>query len=89
MHVARAEKGELAYAGRIEHGLDATAVAQLEVILRPMVIERTHKKDGGYAVKPGVLIEISHRGITAGGVMRHPRFVRVRNDLAPAKGKWR
>jgi hypothetical protein len=36
-------------------------------------------------VNPGVLVDISHRGIIAGGIMRYPRFVRLRADLAPAK----
>ena len=41
----------------------------------------------GTDVMPGVLVDISHRGLTTGGVMRHSRFVRLRVDLVPAKDK--
>jgi bifunctional non-homologous end joining protein LigD len=83
LHVARAEKGELSYAGRVEHGLTDGDVDQLEPLLRPRMISYSPlmKKGKGMPVIPGVLVDISHRGVTAGGVMRHPRFVRLRDDL--------
>lgn len=83
LHVARAEKGELSYAGRVEHGLTNGDVDQLEAVLRPRMISASPlvKKVKAMSVMPGVLVDISHRGVTASGVMRHPRFVRLREDL--------
>ncbi len=40
-------------------------------------------------VVPQVVIEVAYREITPDGVLRHPSFVRVRQDLSPLNVTWR
>lgn len=85
LYVARGEKGELVYARRVEHGLTSRDIDHFNPLLRTRIISQRPllPRRRGIAVMPGVLVDISHRGVTEGGVIRHPRFVRLRDDLRP------
>lgn len=88
LYLARARAGELAYAGKVENGLGPVAVKHLEAALRPLVtkspsIDVDDGRRGATWVTPRVLVEISSPNLGAGGRLRHPKFVRLRDDLSP------
>jgi bifunctional non-homologous end joining protein LigD len=87
LHLARAEAGQLVHAGKVDKGLTADDLKQLEEKLRLLVIPRSPidgaAERGATWVTPQVLVDICYPNLTAVGRQRHPKFVRVRDDLKP------
>jgi len=83
--------GELAYAGRVGAGFSDKFLAEFRK--RLAAIERkspTVKLPQGLSargvhwVKPEIVVEVSFADWTADGILRHSRFVGVRDDKPPA-----
>ncbi|MCK1343658.1 bifunctional non-homologous end joining protein LigD [Bradyrhizobium sp. GM2.2] len=79
-------KGEdLVYAGKVDHGFDKLAEAELRKQLTPLIRKTqpyakrvAHK---GIWVEPKLLAEVEYRGKSAEGKVRHPFFKGLREDL--------
>jgi bifunctional non-homologous end joining protein LigD len=87
IYLGRAQEGELVYAGKLERGISGddqrTLLAQLKplrVRTRPMRAAR-RKFPKARWVKPQLLVDAEFRGKTADGLLRHPSFKGVRQDL--------
>jgi bifunctional non-homologous end joining protein LigD len=87
IYLGRAQDGELVYAGKLERGIsgeDKDALLErltpLRVRTRPMQAAR-RKFPKARWVKPRLLVEAEFRGKTADGLLRHPSFKGVREDL--------
>jgi bifunctional non-homologous end joining protein LigD len=87
LYLGRAQEGELVYAGKLERGISGEdertllrRLARLRVRARPMRAAR-RKFPKARWVKPRVLVEAEFRGKTADGLLRHPSFKGVREDL--------
>jgi bifunctional non-homologous end joining protein LigD len=87
IYLGRAQDGELVYAGKLERGISSddkrtllTRLTPLRVRARPMRAAR-RKFPKARWVKPRVLVDAEFRGKTADGLLRHPSFKGVREDL--------
>ncbi len=87
IYLGRAQGGELVYAGKLERGMSSddkrTLLARLNplrVRTRPMRAAR-RKFPKARWVKPRLLVEAEFRGTTAEGLLRHPSFKGVRENL--------
>jgi bifunctional non-homologous end joining protein LigD len=85
IYLARRKGGELLYAGKVDHGFDATSAKDLQARLKPLIRKTqpftkriTHK---GVWVEPSMLAEIEYRAKSAEGKVRHPFFKGLREDL--------
>jgi bifunctional non-homologous end joining protein LigD len=86
IYLGRNEKGELVYAGKLEAGFseeDKKAILErlrpLQVKQQPIAAPRKFPK--ARWVKPAVLIDAEFRGKTGDGLLRHPSYHGVREDL--------
>lgn len=82
------DDGELVYSGRVGSGFTEKELAAVEAVLR----EREEKKSPAkgapkgadhHWVPPGVVVEVRYREWTDEGLLRHPVFVRFRDDKRP------
>jgi bifunctional non-homologous end joining protein LigD len=87
IYLGRAQDGELVYAGKLERGISSddkrallNRLAPLRVRARPMRSAR-RKFPKARWVKPRLLVDAEFRGKTADGLLRHPSFKGVREDL--------
>jgi bifunctional non-homologous end joining protein LigD len=85
LYVGRRKGKELVYAGKVDHGFDKAAAADLRKRLEPLVRKTqpyskrvAHK---GIWVEPKLLAEIEYRAKSAEGKVRHPVFKGLREDL--------
>jgi len=81
--------GELVYAGNVGTGLDARSIATLLPRLagttRPAPAFRGEPPGPARMnafVEPGLVAEVRYSDVTEAGVLRHPVFVRLRDDKA-------
>lgn len=86
LYLARAREDELRYAGKVERGFSDAAVREIRKRLDPLVQKRsplTEKisKPKARWVKPKLLAEVEYRTLTEEGLMRHPSFKGLRDDL--------
>ena len=86
--VAVAEGGKLVYAGRVGTGFDASTRHRLSEGLRPSIreeaaIEMAPRVKGARWVEPLLVCECAFTEWTREGSMRHPRFLRIRDDKGP------
>lgn len=76
--------------GSVGSGLDGETIDFLLERLRPLEVEkavvvrgRLTAKRGRHFTKPEVVVSVRYTGITGDGLMRHPVFRGVREDLRP------
>jgi bifunctional non-homologous end joining protein LigD len=87
LYLAREEGGKLRYAGKLETGFSASDNKLLLARLKPLRTPRPHmtatraKFPKAKWVRPAVLVDAEYRGTTGDGLLRHPSFKGVREDL--------
>lgn len=76
LYLGRRRGKDLLYAGKVDHGFDATSAKELQAKLKPLVRETqpytkriAHR---GIWVEPELLAEIEYRAKSAEGKVRHP-----------------
>lgn len=77
--------GTLVYAGRVCSGLTMKLCDQLETVLQQSPSRKplsTHAE--ALWVEPTLVAEVSYYEVTQQGKLRHPVFVRLRDDVDPA-----
>jgi bifunctional non-homologous end joining protein LigD len=84
VYVARRQGKDLVYAGKVDHGFDATSAKDLQARLKPL-IRPTHpytKKIAhkGVWVEPSLLAEVEYRAKSAEGKVRHPVYKGLREE---------
>ncbi len=99
LHLAHAHEGAFVYAGRVGTGFSAAQLEALGERLRGL--PASEPPQGAEAagsgrhrwVSPQFVAEVKYKEVTAAGVLRHPSFLRLRDDkppedcLAPTTGK--
>jgi len=89
LHVASYLDGRLTYAGRVGSGFDArqltTIAAQLDELRRddPPCTGPLPKGAKHYWVEPRLVCEVRFKEWTGDGLLRHPVFLRFRDDKKP------
>ncbi|MEE8105332.1 MAG: DNA ligase D [Planctomycetota bacterium] len=89
LHLAAYDGGELAYAGRVGTGFREQQLDELRQRLDPLEIESAPcggavpKTRGHHWVRPELCCEVRFKERTADGMLRHPSFLRVRDDKQP------
>jgi bifunctional non-homologous end joining protein LigD len=86
--VAVAEGGKLVYAGRVGTGFDTRTRRKLAEQLRPSVrpeagVEMAPRVKDARWVEPRLVCECAFAEWTREASMRHPRFIRLRDDKTP------
>jgi bifunctional non-homologous end joining protein LigD len=86
--VAVAEGGKLVYAGRVGTGFDTRTRRKLAEQLRPSVrpepfVEMAPRVKNARWVEPRLVCECAFTEWTREASMRHPRFIRLREDKTP------
>jgi bifunctional non-homologous end joining protein LigD len=77
--------GTLVYVGRVSSGLTMKLCDQLETVLQQSPSGKplsTHAE--ALWVEPTLVAEVSYYEVTQQGKLRHPVFVRLRDDVDPA-----
>jgi bifunctional non-homologous end joining protein LigD len=87
IYLAKAEGGDLVYAGKLERGFDDKKEKELLAELRPITTtKKPMKSSRGFPkarwVKPQVMVEAEFRGKTGEGLLRHPSYKGIRRDIA-------
>ena len=88
LHLAQYADGELVYAGRVGTGFDTKQLldirAQLDSLRRPRApCSRAPDGDEHVWVDPELVCEVRYREWTAEALLRHPAFLRFRDDKDP------
>jgi bifunctional non-homologous end joining protein LigD len=85
LFMGRRKGQDLVYAGKIDHGFDATSAKDLQARLKPLIRKQqpyakkiAHR---GVWVEPSLLAEVEYRAKSAEGKVRHPVFKGIREDL--------
>jgi bifunctional non-homologous end joining protein LigD len=86
VYLGRNDEGELAYGGKVEQGFSEedkknllTRLQPLRVKKQPIAAPRSFPK--ARWVRPEVLVDVEFRGRTGEGLLRHPLYQGVREDL--------
>jgi bifunctional non-homologous end joining protein LigD len=89
LHVAAwdGDAGQLVYTGRVGTGFSEQQLAELSEALeasvrgdRPCGGPEPLSKSGNVWVEPEIVVEVRYKEITGEGMLRHPVFLRVRDD---------
>src|ERR1700712_5349368 len=86
LYLAREAKGQLVYAGKVDHGFTPATVRDLRSRLdRPgskaKAFAKTERDQKAVWVMPSLLAEVEYRAKSAEGKLRHPSFKGIREDL--------
>ena len=86
VYLGRNNEGELVYAGKLETGFSEEDKKNLMARLRPLVtkkqpINAPRSFPKARWVQPSVLVDVAFRGKTGDGLLRHPSYQGVREDL--------
>ena len=87
IYLAKKQGLDLVYAGKLERGFDAAGEKAMLAKLRPLVTGKQPMKASRARfpkarwVKPLVKVEAEFRGKTGEGLLRHPSFKGIREDL--------
>jgi bifunctional non-homologous end joining protein LigD len=90
LHVGAFAGGELRYTGRVGTGFRDEELGALRETLEglrrkdPPCAGETPRGPGHFWVEPEVVIEARYKTVTDGGVLRHPVFLRLRDDKEPS-----
>ncbi len=99
LHVARPDAdGDLIYAGSVGTGFDESTLESISGLLAdaerpkkagppcaPPPEGELPKGRGHHWVDPALVVEVRYKEVTAQGLLRHPVFLRVRDDKTPAE----
>jgi bifunctional non-homologous end joining protein LigD len=84
------EEGTLRYAGNVGSGLDETSIASLRERLDALQVDAPSCEGAGETrsrhavwVRPELVCEVKYTEITRAGALRHPVFLRLREDKPP------
>jgi bifunctional non-homologous end joining protein LigD len=79
--------GELRYAGRVGTGFDTAALHRLKKLLLPLSARHSAlsdtssiKTDDVHWVTPSLVVQVGFSEWTRDGILRHPRYVGIRED---------
>jgi bifunctional non-homologous end joining protein LigD len=94
VYLSRNDEGELAYGGKLERGFDEADTRHLLALLEPLrtktpPFDAPRRFPKARWVKPTVLIDAEFRGRTGDGLLRHPSYKGIREDLMDAPGPRR
>ena len=86
LYLARPEGKTLAYAGKVERGFSEDAKKELRARLLKFRAKRSPlakkiDKPKAQWVKPAVQVDVEYRALTGEGLLRHPSFKGLREDL--------
>lgn len=92
LYLARRAGDRLRYAGKVERGFSEEAKRDVRARLEPLVQKSSPladkiKKPKARWVKPALLADVEYRALTEDGLMRHPAFKGLREDLTKRKGR--
>jgi bifunctional non-homologous end joining protein LigD len=82
------DAGALRYAGRVGSGIDERTRARLESLVGPLerddspFVDPPRLKDARW-VEPVLVVEVEFYEWTRAGILRHPRYVGLRDDIDP------
>ncbi len=81
------DQGELRYAGRVGTGFDAEALRRLKKLLLPLSAQHSAlsdtssiKTDDVHWVNPSLVVQVGFSEWTRDGILRHPRYMGIRED---------
>jgi bifunctional non-homologous end joining protein LigD len=89
LHLAARRAGELVYCGSVGTGFNDKQLEELRAALDPRTVKQPAcageipKTRGNWWVRPELVIEVRFKTWTDDGHLRHPVFVRVRDDKPP------
>jgi DNA ligase D-like protein (predicted ligase) len=85
------DRGEFRYGGKVGTGFDRATLADLHERMRPLAREtppfevtKGLPRLGVHWIEPRLVAQIGFAEWTSGGQLRHPRFLGLREDKAPA-----
>lgn len=82
---------ELRYAGKVGTGFDADGLEQIYRALEPLCVDSPpvrvpgSARRGAHWVRPELVAEVAYAELTADGIVRHGRFMGLREDKPAAK----
>ena len=91
LHVAQYDAGgELVYAGAVGTGFRAALLTALSARLQAAEIDRPAFRGGPIGrghhwTRPELVVEVRYKEVTEDGLLRHPSFLRLRDDKSPAE----
>jgi len=88
LHLGLFVEGTLRYAGSVGTGFDGAMLRELKRRLSPTVVERpaaegTPRDRNAVWVEPALVVEVRYLEWTDEGLLRHPVFLRIRDDKRP------
>jgi bifunctional non-homologous end joining protein LigD len=86
VYLGQEENGKLVYAGKVEHGFSEQQVKHLgarakDLEVNKPPIELDEKKPKARWLKPVLLADVEYRRKTRRGLLRHPSYKELRQDL--------
>jgi bifunctional non-homologous end joining protein LigD len=87
IYLAKREGRELVYAGKLERGFSDEDEREILAILKPLTVSKQPMSGSrdrfpkAKWVKPEVMVEAEFRGKTSKGLLRHPSYKGIREDL--------
>jgi len=90
LHLAGFDDGRLRYAGRVGTGFSDALLAELRMRLEPRArpepaaVDTPEDRDSTW-VEPEIVAEVRYLEMTDDCLLRHPVFVRLRDDKVPAE----
>ena len=86
IYLGRKERGKLVYAGKLEQGFNEIEKLRILAMFERLKtkekpIEASRRFPKAQWVKPRVLVDAEYRSKTGDGLLRHPAFIGVRQDL--------
>ncbi|HSH44700.1 MAG TPA: DNA ligase D, partial [Longimicrobiales bacterium] len=90
LHLGAYDGDRLVYAGRAGTGFSEAQIAAAEEALRSVEIDEPLAEGaptgrGHHWTPPGLVVEVRYREWTDEGLLRHPVFLRFRDDKAPSE----
>jgi bifunctional non-homologous end joining protein LigD len=86
VYLGREEGRKLVYAGKVEHGFSDAQVARLKAAAARLTVKKQPfdekvDKPKGQWLKPALLGDVEYRRKTTSGLLRHPSYKGLREDL--------
>ena len=90
LHLAARDGRKLKYAGKVGTGFDTKLIHDLSERMKPLEVDEPavevprSARRGSHWIEPKLVGEVAYTEFTAGGTLRHPSFIALREDK-PAK----